>query len=893
MATLTDTVQILITAEDLASGALRDVGDSISAVADGVGDVTQPLANLATGILAVDAAAAAAAITLVGFAVDAADAFDRAFREIATLIDQPIEGLQSFRQEILAYASDSTQSLEQVTQATYNAVSMGVDYTESLEAVSAAEKLAVAGKAELNATLEGLVGTMNAYGAGMEEASSYSDVFFTTVKLGKTTIPELNDALSRVTGTATLGGVPFADLAAAIATVTSAGAPTSEAVTKINAALSAIIKPSSEASELAKELGIQFDAQALKSKGLEGVLKDVSTATGGSAEKMAKLFGSTEALQAVNVLAITSSEKFATNLDAMANSAGATEAAFGKMAASTGTLQQSLQVALVTFGTPLLDAFSGVEDALAALLGAFSEAANSGEFSEVQGAINALLKGIEDALTTAARNLPAALEKIDWSGFIDSLDVLGDSVGGIFEGVDLSTPEGLAEAIQAIVDTGESLVRITAGIVDGLKPFIRGLADVVSQVNDSEGATKDLVGEILGFATGINSVLPAISSLGTGLSALGAGLGALSLSSVITNIRDLGGISTETAAKLGSAVGKAGLVGAAGAAGYALGTVLNDGISTVLSKVTGSETSLGSWIYDVTHASEDLGGAAPKAATALRDTGTAAGDAAAGFEKVVTPIDELKTKQHDLITSSDLLGDALLKGVIKTEDMATATGALVKVYDNQGNAIEKTKLATGQLVNVIRDAEGNITGYSQAAGTVTDKLNKTSEATKKAKDETEDYKIKLAEISAEIQKAQLEAYVSIKTTQLETDAERVKATFESLDTTISSTGDLLGSLFSNLTEASNLRDKFAIEDQIDLENKRRQEALDLQKELAKAEIERVKAQTEALNRGDALIRIDGAGLEPELEAFMWQILKNIRVRANAEFSDYLLGMSVA
>ena len=42
---------------------------------------------------------------------------------------------------------------------------------------------------------------------------------------------------------------------------------------------------------------------------------------------------------------------------------------------------------------------------------------------------------------------------------------------------------------------------------------------------------------------------------------------------------------------------------------------------------------------------------------------------------------------------------------------------------------------------------------------------------------------------------------------------------------------------------------------------------------------------------DAILKIDGTGLEPELEAFMWKILKKIRVRANAEYSDYLLGLA--
>lgn len=86
-------------------------------------------------------------------------------------------------------------------------------------------------------------------------------------------------------------------------------------------------------------------------------------------------------------------------------------------------------------------------------------------------------------------------------------------------------------------------------------------------------------------------------------------------------------------------------------------------------------------------------------------------------------------------------------------------------------------------------------------------------------------------------------------------------------------------------------DKMKIEGQIREENKRREAALELQKKMTEAEIERIKAQTEAYNRGDAIIQIDGKGLAPQLEAFMWEVLKAIRVRANATFGDYLLGMA--
>lgn len=42
----------------------------------------------------------------------------------------------------------------------------------------------------------------------------------------------------------------------------------------------------------------------------------------------------------------------------------------------------------------------------------------------------------------------------------------------------------------------------------------------------------------------------------------------------------------------------------------------------------------------------------------------------------------------------------------------------------------------------------------------------------------------------------------------------------------------------------------------------------------------IKEQTRALARGDSLIQIDGSILDQQLEAFMWDVLKAIRVKAN-------------
>ena len=61
-------------------------------------------------------------------------------------------------------------------------------------------------------------------------------------------------------------------------------------------------------------------------------------------------------------------------------------------------------------------------------------------------------------------------------------------------------------------------------------------------------------------------------------------------------------------------------------------------------------------------------------------------------------------------------------------------------------------------------------------------------------------------------------------------------------------------------------------------------------QLPEAQIEAIRAQTDSLIKGDALIKVDGAGLEPHLEAFMWEILKSIQVRVNDQGLALLLGV---
>lgn len=946
MATTQSVIEIVFNGIDNTSRVLSDLGGAIGEFDGQLQGIAAPFADFADQLISVEAAALATGIALTGLAINAAGEFDTSFREIATLTDQTVEGLSGFRTELLAYAATSTQSLDQVTQATYNAISQGVDYTRSLEAVTVAEKLAVAGKADLNTTLQGLLGTLNAYGKGMDSAGEFSDVFFTIVKQGKTTIPELSASIAQVTGIAANGGVSIQELGASIATLTYAGQGTSESITALKAAIGAMLAPGEAAKELATLLGIEFNQAGLKSLGFSGVLAQVAEKTGLSADQLKTLFGSTEAVNAVLVLAGTGSAKFQENLEGMSKAAGATDTAFAKMKDATDTLAQALKVSLVSFGTPLLEQFNAAEDAVAGLAVAFTKVSDSGGLKPLQDLINDSLGGIAETIEKVAENLPAAFEKLDWTGLIDSLGELGKTVGSLFDAflgdVDLQTVDGLASALQTVMNSFEALTRVVTGIVGEFRPFADMIGEIIRHFNDLDDASKLEFGQTLG---GMKLLVDAGTGLGLALIAIGrAGLDMGAALDVAFGIAKIGINSLQVtfdAVVLGFLNIRASALEAAIAFNeFANGgetgksklwkqeladlNIVLDGVAANLDRnKTELEQGWNQATGTATEKTEALRKGLDAGEAALRATGAAAKtvtgelmDWSDGLrqanEGVKTNKEVVKAAEVTLMDWSDGLKDAKAttiawgesisglppikppEGVDKIEGIfkaagkeagnyATAIEGVSTSYTQVGSGTVKATGAFAAVADETENAKNQLDALTKGGKLTVEQL---TEITKTANE----FEAKMEEIASNERIKTIEFAVELQTAKLETDMERVKATFASIDSTVTNTGDLLGSLFGNLTDTDNRFKELEIQEQIDLENKRRQEALDIQKKLAEAEIERIEAQTRSLDRGDALIQIDGTGLEPQLEAFMWEILKAIRVRANAEFSDYLLGL---
>ncbi len=324
-------VAIIFNAVDNLGSTLKDIDSDFARLSGRVEAFAEPFASFTDSLLKAEAALAAVGVAMVAISVDKAGKFSDSVKEIGTLFGGTSEQVGRFGTEIENYAATSTQSIESINGAIYEAISSGVKYEDSIAFVSEAEKLAVAGRADLTEVTNVLTGTLNAYGAATGEAANYTDDLLTAVNLGKTTVPELAQSLSQVTPIASAAGVPFGDLSAAIAAVTAAGVPTSEAMTKIRGVIETFISPSKAASEAANNLGISLDTTTLKSLGMDGALRKIYEATGGTTEGLSKIFTSTEALQGALILGADKTGLFSDALRQMGENTGTTEKAFTAM----------------------------------------------------------------------------------------------------------------------------------------------------------------------------------------------------------------------------------------------------------------------------------------------------------------------------------------------------------------------------------------------------------------------------------------------------------------------------------------------------------------------------------------------------------------------------------
>lgn len=346
------------------------------------------------------AAAAYAAVQTLGGASRDFIAFDKTLGEISTQLLNNTQQVKEFAAESQNLALQFGSGLTDQSKAFYEVLSAGItDTREATELLTAANKLAIGGNSNLGTAISGLTNIVKGYGDKVKDVNEVSDTLFTASLAGKISIEELSDGLGRVVPLAEALDVSLEELTASIAALTLTGVSARESITSVRAVLAAVVKPSSEAADEAARLGLEFNAAAIKSKGMLGFLDDLKQKTGGSVTSLGLLFGGVEAILPALNLVNNGGKEFTQIMGQMADKAGITDKAFGQMAetadfkvnrffAAMNVISKEVGATLASILTP---AAEGAANALARLF----KTQNLTDIEQQQKKINDLTESLE------------------------------------------------------------------------------------------------------------------------------------------------------------------------------------------------------------------------------------------------------------------------------------------------------------------------------------------------------------------------------------------------------------------------------------------------------------------------------------------------------------------
>lgn len=345
------TVGIEITAKDKASRQIKDVVKEL----DKIGDVTKKLDAFGKQALI----AGAVLSTGLGLAAKTAVDFEKSMANVSTLVDTNLESMEAMSNNVLDIAKRTPVALSDLTGALYNVRSAGISAENAMGLLEKSAKLGVAGLGSTNEAVDLVTSAVNAWGLQGRDAEKIYDNIFKTVKAGKTTISELAQGFGAVAGTVATAGIKTDEYLSAVAALTTTGEPASKAHTQLKASIAGLTRESKETKAVFKELGAKnFKDLIEKSGGMVGAFDKVRKSLKGNDEMILKIFGSTEAYNAVMGLTGNQAEAFASTLDSMRNGKDLFDEGYQKQlktsAAQFQLMQNNLQKLGVTFGTILL-----------------------------------------------------------------------------------------------------------------------------------------------------------------------------------------------------------------------------------------------------------------------------------------------------------------------------------------------------------------------------------------------------------------------------------------------------------------------------------------------------------------------------------------------------------
>ncbi len=908
MADLEKTIKILFQGDDQLSGPMGSIAakfDKFSELGGKVATISEPLANATDKIIKLDAALAALVAGGMYYAVKKSVEFESAVVELRKVVGDSPKEIEAATNASKDLALTYGESSSKILASTSDFVQAGFSTKEAMDLTKTAMDLVIAGSIPAANASEYLISILKGFKAPAEEAARVTDILNEVSNRYATDVEQLAIGMATLSPIAHTMGFSLEETAGILTPVIEIFRSGSESAVALKTGLLKLIDDAKPVREALGSIGVsQKDANGQLRSGKD-ILLDVSKAfeTLSEPQKLfvtQQLVGIEQAGRMVEVF--NGLNKTLEVTEVALNSAGSAQKEVDARLASSevqikrvGTAFEETAIAIGDkFKTSLI---SGVADPLRNVLDGVRVGIDKGAFDPLFSFIDQVSKNLGEKIRLIAQNLPEAMKDLDFSGLINSLGGLGDALGGAFDAIfgdiDLTTAEGLHEALQKIIDGFTALVNVTDGIIEGLKPLFVAIGEGIEKFSEMDGESQELVGNLLGVGKVVNVIAENAGMLTGALTALAIN-GFASTALKIGEMVKAANVAVPAVTSLGGALGVLSGLGAAAAGGWTIGSLLNQipavqqasqsllGLIDVTNNYFGAQQIVGKELDDINAKYEE----AVRKHQAMAGGTSKMTSATLAFVESVEKIPdskevEFRSEIDEMINNvaKVTLGLSGIPGVKKTE-LALESD---KYYDGLVRAGKATKEVLGDYTMYTLVPEVDKKKIDEAAKTLDEKI---------PKEKKTEITIEVEKIKADAEKVQkaIEWKAKIDIAQIEAATKLIEASFASINTGIESTGKLMGDMFSAFTKVQGL-DRGFIEEQVKNEAKRRDEEFMLQKELIDAQVRLIKIKADTMERGDKVINIQADGLKPHLEAILWEVLEAVQLRVNEEASEFLLGIA--
>ena len=838
--------------------------------------------------------------------------FESAWIDLDKIIEPTVDDIEGASEEVERLALKYGASMVEITRSTIDFKRAGFSLAEALGLVEGGLQLASAGNVDMATSTEFIIAIMKGFNLTLGDSQEVINTLNVLSDKYATTVEELGVALSRVAPTAKTAGLSMREAASLAVPIIEVFRSGEEAGTALRRGL---IKLTDDAAPVQDALAMlkvqQRDTNGELRSGRE-ILYDIAESFGDATESnklfiASQLFGQRQAAKMIKVLddwgyvmsiqTTKGLDDFTYTTDQVAKKLASTEVAIGRVTAA-------FELMSVRLGDRLEPGFKAALAGIAETLIAISSSVEEGLLDTILGYFSDFGFKVGVFFNDLAKAVPEALAGVDYTGLLRAFDDLVRQIGLSLGGLDLRKPEDLAKAIQFVIDTMESGIDTASGLLTVYNRIKNAILELIHNYNNLDADQKRIYGALLAtadvmehtgkifglllsqfdsFGTVMASILVRVTGLFTLLSSEFELFSAVVVDQFTSIVKwVLKGLNFVTAGASKTIQENLKLVTKAHE--LARGRVID-----AAQDMTSGYNRMIKGLEDVGDETGRVTELVRKFAKALKETPREISvDVKATLdEKSIDPevakmakrIEELHAEKaargdFNFITKAELEAEKDLtdflqgKGIYAPRKDSLFDDSTIAKVEAQSIALKRDLKATAEAVDETSDVE----------------LNVPDDAKFKA---AQDKLLKEIETNADIVEAQIKSVADMA----ESQADTISSIFESVSDSITSTGDILSDLYSQLASGTlDFVTQGKIQRQISAEEERRQEAFDLQKQLTTAQIDLIKQRASAMAAGDPMITVSGDGLQPHLEAFMWEILSAIQVRVNEDYGNFLLGI---